>query len=112
MSEKIQKSPGNAQLLSTVAIVDALLGKKQDAIAEAERASSMVPISRKAWGIRIAMNVAVVYAWTGELDHSFEILKKLPYGIHYGELKASPFWDPLRKDPRFDRFLAKLAPKD
>ena len=113
LSEKIQKSPGNAQLLSTVAIVDALLGKKQDAIAEAERASSMVPISRKAWsGIPIAKNLAVVYAWTGELDHSFEILKKLPYGIHYGELKVSPFWDPLRKDPRFDKLLAELAPRN
>jgi tetratricopeptide (TPR) repeat protein len=111
LSEKIQKSPGNASLLSTVAIVDALLGKKQDAIAEAERASSMVPMSR--WfGIPIAKNVAVVYAWTDEFDHSFEILKKLPFGIHYGELKLSPFWDPLRKDPRFDKLLAELAPRD
>jgi hypothetical protein len=113
LSEKIQKSPGNPSLLSTVAIVDALLGKKQDAIAEAERASSMVSISRVGWsGIPIAKNVAVVYAWTGELDHSFEILKKLPFGIHYGELKLSPFWDPLRKDPRFDKLLAELAPRD
>jgi serine/threonine protein kinase/Flp pilus assembly protein TadD len=111
LSEKIQKSPGNAALLSTVAIVDALLGKKQDAIAQAERASSMVPISRKLWfGSTIAKNVAVVYAWTGELDRSFEILKKLPRGMHYGELK-SPLWDPLRKDPRFDKLLTELVPK-
>jgi serine/threonine protein kinase/cytochrome c-type biogenesis protein CcmH/NrfG len=108
LSEKIQKSPGNPSLLSTVAIVDALLGKKQDAIAEAERASSMV---REAWS-GIPKNVAVVYAWTGELDHSFEILKKIPFGIHYGELKLSPFWDPLRKDARFDKLLAELAPKE
>jgi serine/threonine protein kinase/cytochrome c-type biogenesis protein CcmH/NrfG len=113
LSEKIQKSPANPSLLSTVAIVDALLGKKQDAIAEAERASSLVPISRLAWsGIPIAKNLAVVYAWTGEFDHSFEILKKLPFGIHYGELKVSPFWDPLRNDPRFDKLLAELAPKE
>jgi hypothetical protein len=35
-----------------------------------------------------------------------------PGGISYGELKLDPAWDPLRKDPRFDKLLAELAPKD
>jgi tetratricopeptide (TPR) repeat protein len=112
LSQKMQKSPENAQLLSTVAVVDALLGKKQDAIAQAKRASEMVPTSRDAGrGLGIAKNLAIVYAWTDELDLSFETLRKLPR-IHYGELKVSPFWDPLRKDPRFDKLLAELAPRD
>jgi hypothetical protein len=37
---------------------------------------------------------------------------KIPGGIYYGALKTDAFWDPLRKDPRFDKLLAELAPKD
>jgi hypothetical protein len=36
----------------------------------------------------------------------------VPFGLHYGELKVPPFWDPLRKDSRFDKLLAELAPRD
>jgi hypothetical protein len=31
-------------------------------------------------------------------------------GISYGGLKFDPGWDPMRKDPRFDKLLAQLAP--
>jgi hypothetical protein len=37
---------------------------------------------------------------------------KLPTGITYGELKKSPDWDALRGDPRFEKLVALLAPKD
>jgi hypothetical protein len=30
----------------------------------------------------------------------------------YGALKLFPFWDPLRGDPRFEKIVASLAPKD
>ena len=30
----------------------------------------------------------------------------------YGTLKLNPCWDPLRKDPGFDRLLAELARRD
>jgi hypothetical protein len=61
------------------------------------------------------VNLAIVYTWTNELDLAFETLSSLtktPFGIYYGELKLEPYWDPLRKDPRFDKLLAELAPKD
>ena len=57
----------------------------------------------------------VVYAWTGELELSFEALvplAKMQFGIDYGDLKLSPLWNPLRKDARFEKLLAELAPKD
>ena len=116
LSQKVQKSPGDAGLLSQLAVVDALLGKKQDAITEIKRAAEMLPISRDVLsGPRIVKNVAVVYAWTRESELSFETLApltKMPYGIYYGELKLDPYWDPLRKDPRFEKLLDELAPKD
>ena len=116
LNQKVQRSSGNPRLLSQLAVVDSLLGKKQDAIAEAKRAVEMLPISKDAVdGPLIVINLAVVYAWTHQLDLAFETLTPLtttPTGIYYGNLKLDPFWDPLRKDPRFDKLLAELTPRD
>jgi hypothetical protein len=49
------------------------------------------------------------------LDPAFETLgplTKIPNGLFYGNLKRDPYWDPLRKDPRCDKLLGELAPRD
>ena len=56
----------------------------------------------------------MVYAWTGEKDLALEQLAtaaKIPVGVTYGELKLYPQWDALRGDPRFERIVASLAPR-
>ena len=35
-----------------------------------------------------------------------------PLLLYYGDLKLSAYLDPLRKDPRFEKLLAELAPRD
>jgi hypothetical protein len=32
--------------------------------------------------------------------------------LSYGALKLLPFWDPLRGDPRFEKIVESLAPKE
>jgi TolB-like protein/Tfp pilus assembly protein PilF len=113
---RAQESPGNAKLLSNLAVVDALLGKKGSAIAEAKRAVEMLPISKDAIdGPGVLLNLAAVYAWTNEpgpaLDQ-LEVLAKVPNGIYYGNLKDDPYWEPLRKDPRFAKLTTELAPRE
>ena len=108
-------APSNALLLSTLAIVDALLGDRNaQAIQEAEHATELLPVSKDAMdGPSVVMNLAVVYAWCGQVDKAFDelaVLAKTPNGIYYGQLKQDPFWDPLRTDPRLDKLLADLAP--
>ena len=60
---------------------------------------------------------AIIAAWAGEKEIACEHLEKatrLPgYGTHtYGQLKLLPYWDPLRGDPRFEKIVASLAPKE
>lgn len=116
LSQRAKMSPARADLLSALAVVDALLGKKAEATTEARRAAEMLPISKDALnGPGIVINLAVVYAWTNELDLAFETLAplaKIPNGIYYGQLKREPYWEPLRQDPRYEKMLAELAPRD
>jgi hypothetical protein len=113
---KVQRAPQDAALLSELAVVDALLDNKETAISEAKRAADMLPVSQDAVdGAAILKNLAVVYAWTGELDLAFDTLRpitKTPLGIYYGELKRDPYWEPIGQDPRYEKLLAELAPKD
>jgi hypothetical protein len=32
--------------------------------------------------------------------------------LSYGELKLTPWWDPLRGEPCFEKIVASLAPKE
>jgi hypothetical protein len=61
---------------------------------------------------------AVTAAWTGEKNlalQQMELGARAPvasYVLTYGALKLLPFWDPLRGDPRFEKIVASLAPKN
>jgi TolB-like protein/Flp pilus assembly protein TadD len=116
LSQKVEKSPGNPSLLSNLAVIDALLGRKEDAISEAKRAVEMLPISKDAVdGPRIEANLGVVYAWTNEPDlaiQQIERLAKTPYGLFYNDLKFSSYFEPLRSRPRFGSLLTELAPHE
>ena len=116
LKQKVEKSPENAFLLGDLSLVDALLNDKEAAISEAKRATEMLPVAKDdIHGTGMLVQLAVVYAWTNELDLAFETLSpltKIPNGLFYGDLKLNAYWTPLRKDPRFDKLLAELAPRD
>jgi TolB-like protein len=116
LGRKVAATPLNADPLSELAVVDALLGRKQEAIAEAKQAAEILPISKDAVdGPPLLVNLALVYAWCNEPDLAFaqlDALAKTPRGIYAGSLMLDPVWDPLRKDPRFEKLLVELAPRD
>jgi tetratricopeptide (TPR) repeat protein len=114
--EKIARNqPDYAAALCALGVVDAILGNKEDAIREGERAVELMPVSKSAIeGPLLIKNLAVIYAWTGEKDRAIARLAeiaKLPNDISYGHLRLNPLWDPLRGDPRFEAIVASLAPK-
>ena len=111
----VRAQPGNARALSALALVDAELDDKEKAIQEGRTASEMLPPAKDALsGALLISTLARIYALTGEKDRALEQLdkvSKIPCGPSYGELRLDPYWDALRGDPRFEKIVASLAPK-
>jgi serine/threonine protein kinase/tetratricopeptide (TPR) repeat protein len=116
LAQTLRDQPDYAAALCALGVVDAVLGNKEDAIREGQRAVELMPVSKSAIeGSLLIEYLAVIYAWTGDKDRAIEQLAeraKLPVaGLSYGHLCLHPFWDPLRGDPRFEAIIASLAPK-
>jgi serine/threonine-protein kinase len=96
-------------------MIDAALGRKEDALREGRRAVEMLPLERDALNaVRAREFLAIIYAWTGEKDlacQELEAATKSPASASYGQLRLHPYWDPLRGDPRFEKIVAAFAPK-
>jgi serine/threonine-protein kinase len=111
----VRDQPDYAPAWSRLGLIDAGLGRKEDAIREGRRACELLPVTKDAMdGPSYIINLATIYAWTGEKDLALEqlaISAKIPAGVTYGELKLYPQWDSLRGDPRFEKLVATLAPK-
>jgi hypothetical protein len=54
------------------------------------------------------MNLARTYAWAGEPDQALKQLERffaLPSDYKVNNFRLDPVWDPIRKDPRFQKLL-------
>jgi TolB-like protein len=116
LSEEVHIQPDYAAALCALGVVDAVLGNRNDAIREGERAVELTPVSKNAIeGATLVRYLAVIYAWAGDKDRAVQRLAETTYlpGSHisYGYLRLHPLWDPLRGDPRFEAIVASLAPK-
>jgi TolB-like protein/class 3 adenylate cyclase len=102
--------------LCLLGLIDAALGRKQEALSEGRRAVELLPVTKNALdGPDILYFYAVICAQVGERDLAIEQLKTLaqiPAGASYGDLRLDPCWDPLRGDPRFEKIVDYLAPKE
>jgi len=111
-----QQSPGDARALIVLGQLDAALGRKEDAIREAEHAVELLPASKDAINGGLILNrLARIYAQAADLNRAVNFLEKvnsLPNGLSYGALKLEQDWDPLRGNPRFEKLVASLTPKD
>lgn len=111
----VSKEPDNALAWSSLGLVEASLGRKEEAIKAGRRACDILPLSREATsGVRAIKDLAKIYARLGEKGLAIEQLAKLAereMRPSYGDLLLDPDWDPLRSDPRFEKMVANLAPK-
>ena len=114
LEQLLEKQPDFVGALSLLGVVDAGLGRKDDALREGRRACELLPISRDAIaGAACAVNLAQIYTWVGEKDLAIEqiaAVERVPNELSFGRLKLHPYWDSLRGDPRFERIVSSLAP--
>ncbi len=109
-------NPEDAVFHEHLATVYALLGRKDEAVREAQRAVELTPagIDAVKRPIRLA-TLAFVYSRCGEVDRAVDLIAQLltmpgAERITLAHLRFGWEWDPLRKDPRFQKILEGPEP--
>ena len=111
----VQAQPNFGPPWCVLGLIDAALGRKEEALREGRHGVELLPVEKDAVrGPAMIKYLAMIAAWVGDKDLACQQLASIirpPSPLTYGELKLLPFWDPLRGDPRFETIVASLAPK-
>jgi TolB-like protein/thioredoxin-like negative regulator of GroEL len=110
LERQIATVPQDAQLVVLLGTALAYIGRKAEAMRTSERGLAMVPISRDAFsGPYNQHQLARTYILVGEQEKALDQLEpllRIPYYLSPGWLKIDPTFDPLRKNPRFQKLIA------
>jgi hypothetical protein len=100
-------------------VIDAALGRKEEALREGRHAVDLLPVEKDSInGLHIIVYFAMIAAWVGEKDLACEQLATVVrypgsgLALSYGYLKLDPQWDPLRGEPCFEEIVNALAPSE
>lgn len=109
--QETREMPESASRHAQLGLIYAYLDRKDEAIAEGQRAVELLPISKDAFDGTLPLNnLAQIYAWLGEADKALDLVEELlriPNGEIPLHLQQFWFWDPLREHPRFQRLTAQ-----
>jgi TolB-like protein/Tfp pilus assembly protein PilF len=113
----VQAQPDYGPAFCVLGLIDAALGRKDLALDEGRRAIALIPVEKDFFNrIVVLQYFAITAAWAGDKELALQQLEaglRPPVAsLSYGSLKLHPFWDPLRGDPRFEKIVASLAPKE
>jgi tetratricopeptide (TPR) repeat protein len=108
----VKAQPDYAPTWCVLGVIDAALGRKEEALRESRRAVELLPVEKDSInGLVMIKYLAMSAAWVGDKDLACEQLAtavRYPTSgldLSYGELKLMPWWDALRGDPRFEKIL-------
>ena len=108
-------------LTGNLALLYAVLGNKELALKEAERAIKPSPTKDAVYGPTDEENLALIQTMVGENSGAIATLTRLlktpysswlygPTAITSAHLRLDPVWDPLRADPAFQKLCEEKQP--
>jgi serine/threonine protein kinase/tetratricopeptide (TPR) repeat protein len=113
LEKEMKKQPDDPCIHSSLGIVYAALGRKEEAIKEGKLAVELYPVSKDApGGPQRVLDLAYIYVLLGEYDlaiEKLEYLLSIPSYISVPLLRLDPKWDPLRQHQKFQRLLEKYS---
>jgi TolB-like protein/tetratricopeptide (TPR) repeat protein len=116
VEKTVRAQPDYGPVYTVLGLIDAGLGRKEEAMREGRRALELLPVRKDAMeGPEQLKYLAVIYALCGEKNLALDEIAatlKIPSTLSYGNLKLHPYWDALRGDPRFEKIVASLAPRN
>src|SRR3989442_760894 len=132
----LELNPGFAPAREVLDCAYASMGRKADALAELDqiKASATEHVGMRAWILAVAGDAAgaralmpelerrpgleqghpaalgALHGMLGDNDHAFVLLEQAYAERDWmlRDVKVSPMWDPLRKDPRFGKLLQQM----
>src|SRR5262245_38571519 len=121
--EQLSKNqPDNPDFAALLSLAYAVLGEKNSALKEAERAITLLPSAKdRVYGPGLEENIAVIQTMSGRNSQAISTLARLLqmpyYGGFYFEtpvtpalLRLDPLWDSLRSDPAFQKLCEERQP--
>jgi tetratricopeptide (TPR) repeat protein len=114
--KRVEQESTNAPAWADLALVEALMGNRDEALRHARKAMELVPESKDPWlGPHYQVSYATVLAWTGDVDGAIrEYTRLLGVPLHRAQgwvelnvhvMRHHPMFAPLRGDPRFKALL-------
>ena len=108
-TRQLAEAPDDPQLIGLRGVAFAMSGRKADAIADGERAVSLLPISANAdLGPYLQHQLARIHLLTGNAEKAIDLLEPLlrvPYYLTPGWLRIDPSFAALRGKARFQKLV-------
>jgi len=114
LEKEVKERPNDASIHSSLGIVYAYLGRKEEAIREGKLAVELSPVSEDHFiGPDRVKDLACIYTIVGDSEAALDLIEYLlsiPTSfLSVQQLRLQSSWDSLRNNPRFQALLAKYS---